>query len=98
MSYKKEKTTNFMNPYNINDFYKVFGKCSNCSSCSCDKSDREDDESCSGCSGGCNKVCEKENKNKESGGICRHCGCEDPYPERGDDGKVCCWKCFDFLS
>lgn len=60
---------------------------------------------CSGCDS-CDDECESKPCDKpaeercdkcaeEYGGECRHCGCYDKYPERGKDGKVCCWQCVD---
>lgn len=60
-----------------------------CTSCSCDK------DGLRGCSNGCDDECckDKEKDCDKHGGICRHCGGKDDYPEKGQDGKVCCWKC-----
>lgn len=57
----------------------TIGECDGCDGSACD-----DCEDC---------TCEKGEESPQNGGICRHCGLLDEYPERGNDGKVCCWRC-----
>lgn len=63
------------------------GCCNHCTQCL-------DSESCDNV-GGCDDCHCTTDAKSEYGGECRHCGLVDEYPERGADGKVCCWKCAD---
>lgn len=96
----KNKKADYNNLYN--DFSKIFeslikNSCkSGCGSCGSNKKESSD------CSCGKDKCCGHSDKDydgkckeKKYGGVCRHCGEKDDYPEQGDDGKICCWKCCD---
>jgi len=66
-------------PYNAVSSYPYGGDCGGCTG-NCD------DDDCNGC------ACDDD---PGTGGVCRHCGQPDDYPEKGADGKVCCWRCAD---
>lgn len=50
-------------------------------------------DDCTECEGPCEECTCSAVDNITTGGECRHCGAFDDYPDRGDDGKVCCWRC-----
>lgn len=94
----KNKKPDYPNVYN--EFSKFFESLikNSCKSGSCGCNNKSSDCSCEEDDNCCNKTskdCGGKCKEKKYGGVCRYCGEKDDYPEQGDDGKICCWKCCD---
>ena len=88
-----KKTINY---YFYCNNYSTFSRTFNCPNCNDNENSNEKDCFCDKDS--CNKKsdcssCERDGK--KYGGICKYCGQKDDFPEQDQDGKVCCWKCFD---